>query len=140
MPYQFDMSASSNKSDPILLRDVFARGYRAVLAPASGGCSRYIFSAEVDVRLNAANSLEMKTPDRSASQLALLRQTTQSLHIPLEMDADGITCRYLVLTGRLLADDQADPDSWHPFEVGNAHIRDISGTVQSVTLSDIGLA
>ncbi len=140
MPYQFDMFAPSNKPSSIPLRELLARGFRAILAPASGGCSRYIFSAEVELQLDGAGILSIKAPERSTSQLAILQVTTQSLHIPLEMDEDGITRTYLVLTGRLQPPAGTDPSEWQPFTVISAHISDISGTVQSVNLPALGLA
>jgi hypothetical protein len=132
------MSPAPDKSDLQWLTDRLRAGCRGVLAPASGGCVQYLLSADVDVHLTPTGRLQVRAPDRSASQQALLAQTTLSLRIPLRVDADGTERELLILAGHLQpgAGDDTGP---FVFVASRSHVMDISGAIYSMPVERLGL-
>jgi len=132
------MSPAPDKPDLQWLTDRLRAGCRGVLAPASGGCVQYLLSADVDVHLTPSGRLQVRAPDRSASQQALLAQTTLSLRIPLRVDADGTERELLILAGHLRPGD-GDDDGQLVFVASRSHVLDISGATQSIPVERLGL-
>ncbi|HMP77616.1 MAG TPA: hypothetical protein PKE12_15075 [Kiritimatiellia bacterium] len=111
---------------------------RAVLAPASGGCAQYLFSADVEVTPLPGGGIGVCTPARADAQQRVLQETTLSLRIPLEVEPDGTERTQLVLTGRLDPVGAASARVVR-FLVERAHLADISGRVTSVNPAELGL-
>lgn len=121
------------------MRNLLRQRQRAVLAPASGGCAQYIFSTEVVLRLDATGVIEVQLPLRTDSQRSLLNETTLSLRIPLDVEPDGTERSHLVLAGHLQESPDNESNGWLPFCVSRAHRADISGTIQTIALGDLGI-
>lgn len=102
----------------------------AILAPASGGCSRYLFSAEVPISVDTGGLLSVSPDSSSASQRELLSRSGLSLRLLVDCDADGVERRHLVLVGSLAppeGPDVSDPARVYRFRVQSAHVEFASG-------------
>lgn len=109
----------------------------AILAPVTGGCSRYIFSAEVPFTVASAGHIHILYDSTNPSHHDLLSHSGLSLRLLLDCDADGVEQSHLVLIGHL----QPEPAPAAPeaarryrFHVQGAQIEFASGRAVPVTL------
>jgi hypothetical protein len=136
LPYESAMTDPQHKNALPDLAAFLRQPRRGVLAPASGGCVQYLFSANVEVVPLPDGGLGVHAPDRTEAQQHLLHGTTLSLRLPLQTAADGTELSQLILTGHL----DAPPPAGEParFIVVRAHIADISGAVRTLDADAIG--
>lgn len=130
------MATAPNKLDLARLRAAVRQATHAVLAPASGGCAQYIFSVEVGLHWLPRGQIALLMPPRTDNQLRILRQTSLSLRIPIEVEPDGTERNQLVLTGQLVQD-QRDPGYRVDFQIDRVHLQDISGAITSLAVEDL---
>jgi hypothetical protein len=106
-----------------------SRGH-GILGPASGGCSRYLFTAEVSVTVDGGGHVSVAHASSNPSQRDMLSRSGLSLRLLVDCDADGVESRHLVLTGSLEpAGDAVQAGSMRAgrFLVHSAHVEFASG-------------
>lgn len=133
------MTSGQDKSGVPELAAYLRQPRHAVLAPASGGCAQYLFSADVEVEPLPCGGIGVRPPARADAQQRVLEETTLSLRLPLVVEPDGTELRQLVLTGRLAP---APPDAIGAiprFLVDRAHVAEISGQITTIPPADLGL-
>lgn len=114
----------------------------AVLAPPSGGCVRYLLSAEVAFAIDASGRLCVAYPPEGEAG-HLVASSSMSLRILAGRTADGMETGHLVLTGDLAPMDRAPVDLWSRAGVGAqafvfrprfAHLEIATGGIRTVDM------
>ena len=121
-----------------LLRD----RHHAILAPASGGCSRYLFSAEVPVSVDAGGDVSVFHDSANAAQHDILSRSGLSLRLLVDCDSDGVESRHLVLIGSL--EPPREPSApgavrARRFRVLSAHVEFASGRKVPVVIPGLNV-
>ena len=76
----------------------------AILAPVSGGCTRYIFSEDVPFTVSPEGHIHLLYDSANPSHHDLLSHSGLSLRLLLDCDAEGVEQSHLVLIGRIEPD------------------------------------
>lgn len=111
------------------LRQLLRERANAVLALASGGCARYIFSTEVPIRLDDDGVLRLTYESDNPFHHDIMANSALHLRLLVDRQPDGTEQSHLVLTGRLVPDAGNAPSPARPyrFAVRAAHLEFASG-------------